>query len=99
VLKEPGGQIAAEFAGALLALVEGDQLVLIVGVEHEVESSGRVGEKALSEFLAAGVESGLSIVHDGYSGWSGQRNPTARPSYPENPSAGTRLHPEGGVSQ
>jgi hypothetical protein len=42
LLEEPGGQIPPEFAGALLPLVEGDELVLVFGAEHEIEGSGRV---------------------------------------------------------
>jgi len=89
----PGGQIAAEFAGPLLTLIEGDELVLIVRIEPQVKSGGSVAEKALAEFLAAAIGGGLCIMHDGYSWWSGQRNAAAQLSYPENRDAGTRLHP------
>ena len=67
LLEEPNGQIAAEFAGALFALIEGDQLILIASIEQEVESGGGVRKKALAEFLAGGVGRRLRIVHDGYS--------------------------------
>jgi hypothetical protein len=66
-LQEPGGQVAAEFAGALLALVEGDELVLILGIEPQVGGGGGRREEALTEFLQAGVGGGLSIARDGYS--------------------------------
>jgi hypothetical protein len=34
---EPGGELAGQRAGAALALVEGDEPVLLVGVEHQLE--------------------------------------------------------------
>ena len=52
-LEEPSGQVTAEFTDTFFAPVEGDELVLILGVEQQVESGGGVGEKALAEFLAA----------------------------------------------
>jgi hypothetical protein len=67
LLEEPGGQVAAEVAGPLLALVEGDELVLGAGVEQQVEGSGGVGEPAPAEFLPLGVGGRWSIVQDGYS--------------------------------
>jgi hypothetical protein len=66
-LQEPGSQIAAEFAGPLLTLIEGDELILIPRIEHQIKSRGSMGEKTLAEFLAAVIGSGLAIVHDGYS--------------------------------
>jgi hypothetical protein len=56
-------------AGPFLALVEGEELVLVLGINHQVKSGG-VGEEALAEFLVAGSRRGGSIVHDGYSGAS-----------------------------
>ena len=70
LLEEPGGEIAAEFPGPFFALVEGDELVLVVGAEHQVESGGGVAEPALAEFFTSRIGTGLSIVHDGYSRWS-----------------------------
>jgi hypothetical protein len=69
-LQEPGGQVTAEFAGPLLTLIEGDQLVLIRSIEHQIEGGRSVRQKTLAEFLAARPGSGLCIVHDGYSWWS-----------------------------
>src|SRR5205807_8425750 len=36
LLQEPGGEILSELAGSFFALVEGDELVLDLGVEHQV---------------------------------------------------------------
>jgi hypothetical protein len=71
-LQEPEGQVAAEFTGPLLALVEGNQLVLILGVKHEVERGGSMGEEALAQFLVTGLRRGLGVVHAGFSGCSGR---------------------------
>jgi hypothetical protein len=95
-LQEPGGQVTAELAGTLLALVEGDELVLILGIKHQVESGGGVGEEALAKFLAVGIGGGLRIVHDGYSWCLSRCNAAAPLSYPRDPRAGTRLHPQHG---
>jgi hypothetical protein len=92
--QEPSGQVTPQFAGPLLALVERDELVLVLGIEHQVESGGGVREETLAEFLVAGNRrGGWSIVHDGYSWCSSQENAAARLSYPGNQRAGTRLHP------
>ena len=73
LLEEPGGQIASQFAGAFLALVEGDELVLVLGAEHEVEGGAAVAEETLTEFLTVGSHIGGCIVHDRYSRGTYQR--------------------------
>ena len=52
LLEEPSGQVAAEFADALLALLEGDELFLVVGVEHQIEGGRGVGEPAPAKGFA-----------------------------------------------
>ncbi len=37
LLEEPGGQVPPEFAGTLLPLVEGEELILEFGADHEIE--------------------------------------------------------------
>ncbi len=64
-LEEPGGQVPPEFAGPLLPLVESDELVLVFGTEHEIESGGSVTEPALAECLPLGIGVGLSSIHGG----------------------------------
>lgn len=48
LLEEPADEVFAHFVGPLLALVEGDELVLIGGVEKEVVSGRSVDEELLS---------------------------------------------------
>jgi hypothetical protein len=44
--QDPGGQVAAELVGPVLALLEGLKLVLVGGIEHQVEGGGGVAEPA-----------------------------------------------------
>jgi hypothetical protein len=69
LLGEPGGQVAAKVEGPLLALVEGAELVLVLRVEHQVESGGRVAEPAAAEFFALVGRPWLLIIH-GDASWS-----------------------------
>jgi hypothetical protein len=80
LLEDPDGQVAAEFAGTLLALVEGDELVLRGGVEHQVEGGGGMGQPTSTQLGTAGVGTRSSLVHDGYS----KRRPrgSQTPGYP-----------------
>jgi hypothetical protein len=75
LLEEPGGQILPQFAGALLTLVEGDELVLVFGSEHEVEGGGSMAEPALAEFVPLDIGGGLRIVHGSVSRWPRQGTP------------------------
>jgi hypothetical protein len=52
LLDEPGGEVAAEVEGPQLALIEGHQVGLVVGVEHQVKGGGGVAEPAAAEFVA-----------------------------------------------
>jgi hypothetical protein len=55
LLEEPGGELAGQRAGAALALVEGDESVLLVGVEHQLEGGLGLLEPQALEALAPGV--------------------------------------------
>ena len=66
LLEQPGRQVTPEFPGAFLPLIEGDELVLVVGAEQQIEGGAAVAEEALAEFLTAGSGIGLRIVQDGY---------------------------------
>ncbi len=52
LLDQPGGQVASQLAGAGLALIEGDQIGLVIGVEHQVKGGGGLGEPAAAQVLA-----------------------------------------------
>jgi hypothetical protein len=93
LLQQPGDQVPAQVDGPFLALVEGDELVLVFGVEHQVEGGAAVAEETLAEFLTAGSGIGGRIIHDGYSSGTPQRTATTGLSYPKGTRAGTRLHP------
>jgi hypothetical protein len=43
-LQEPGAKVTQQLDDAGLALVEGDEVSLVVGVEHQVEGGRRVGQ-------------------------------------------------------
>jgi hypothetical protein len=51
LLEEPSRQVLTQFAGALLTLVEADELILVFRSEHEVEGCGGMVEPALAEIL------------------------------------------------
>jgi hypothetical protein len=54
VLLEQGEeQLLAQFQSPLLALVEGDELLGLVGGEHQVESGSRLVEELLAELFTA----------------------------------------------
>ena len=93
LLEEPGGQITSQLAGAFLALVEGDELVLVFGAEHEVEGGGGMAEPALTEFVTSGLGARLSIVHSSDSRWSQAMDSKCLQFYPGALGAGTRLLP------
>jgi len=93
LLEEPGDQIPAQVDGPFLALIEGDELVLVFGVEHQVEGSAAVAEETLAEFFTAGSGIGGCLVHDGYSRETRQRTAAMGLSYAKGTGAGTRLHP------
>jgi hypothetical protein len=53
--------------GTFFTLVEGNELVLGLGVKHEIESRSGLFDPAAPQFLALDVGSALSFVHDDYS--------------------------------
>jgi hypothetical protein len=55
LLDEPGGELARQRAGALLPLVEGDESVLLIGVEHQLEGGLGLLEPLPLEALAPGI--------------------------------------------
>jgi hypothetical protein len=67
LLEQPVDEVGAEFLGALLTLIEGDELVLVNGVEHEVVGGSGKGEETLAAGVGVTVGLGWSIVHDGNS--------------------------------
>ena len=51
LLQQPGAQVAAQLQGTPLPLVEGDEVGLVVGVEHQVEGGSGVGQPAAPQLL------------------------------------------------
>jgi hypothetical protein len=51
LLEEPGREVTAEFDGPLLPLVEGHELILALGIEHQIEGSCGVSEPSLAQGL------------------------------------------------
>lgn len=64
LLEQPGGQIAAQFTGPFFALVEGNQLVLVRGGEHEVVGGRGVAEKPAAPVLGIGFRGRRCVLHD-----------------------------------
>jgi hypothetical protein len=54
LLEEPGGELAGQRAGAALPLVEGDESVLLIGVEPQLEGGLGLLEPLSLEALAPG---------------------------------------------
>jgi hypothetical protein len=54
-LDEPGGELAGQRAGAPVALVESDESVLLIGVEHQLEGGLGLLEPLSLEALAPGI--------------------------------------------
>jgi hypothetical protein len=63
LLEQPGREVAAEFDGPLLPLVKGDELILVSGVEHQVEGGCGVGQPALAKGRAGALGLGSRVVH------------------------------------
>ena len=82
LLEEPGGQVLPKLAGTSLTLIEADELVLVLGAEHEVEGGGGMVEPALPEFVTLGLGGGLRIAHGGTSRWSRQGTPDGNDPIP-----------------
>jgi hypothetical protein len=93
LLEEPGREVTAEFDSPLLPLIEGHELTLTSGIEHQIEGGRGVSEPALAESLLGIVGWGGGAVHGCVSGYSGRPGTDSKLSYPGGPSARTRLHP------
>jgi hypothetical protein len=52
LLQQPDGQLTGESANLLLTLVEGDELILLVRVEHEIKDRLGLLEPLLAQTLA-----------------------------------------------
>jgi hypothetical protein len=63
LLEQPGREVTAEFDGPLLPLVEGHELILVPGIEHQVEGGSGVGEPALSKGRVGVLGLGSRVVH------------------------------------
>lgn len=93
LLEEPGREVTTEFDGPLLPLVEGHELILASGIEHQIEGGRGVSKPAPAESLLGIIRWGGGVVHGCLSKHSGQPGVDSQPSYPGGPSARTRLHP------
>jgi hypothetical protein len=51
LLEQPDREVPAECDGALLPLVEGHELILILGIDRQVEGGCGMGEPALAKDL------------------------------------------------
>jgi hypothetical protein len=54
LFEEPGNHFLGQGTGPFLALIEGNQLVLLVGIKHEFENGFGLLEPLLTETVAAG---------------------------------------------
>jgi hypothetical protein len=54
LFEQPSGQFVGHGAGTAFALVEGDQLLLLVGIEHEFESGFGLVQPLTAELVAGG---------------------------------------------
>jgi hypothetical protein len=68
LLEQPDREVTAQFDGPLFPLVEGHELILVLGIEHQVEGSGGVGQPALAQGLVGLVGLRSRVVHGGPSG-------------------------------
>jgi hypothetical protein len=55
LLDQPGGELAGQRAGAPFPLIEGDELILLIGIEHQLEDGLGLLEPLTPQALARGV--------------------------------------------
>jgi len=63
LLEQPGGEVAAQLDGPLLPLVEGDELILVSGIEHQVEGGSGVGQPAPAQDRAGVLGLRSRVIH------------------------------------
>jgi hypothetical protein len=63
LLEQPGGEITAELDGPLLSLIKGDELILVLRIEHQVEGGCGLGQPALAKGRARIHGLGLRVAH------------------------------------
>jgi hypothetical protein len=63
LLEQPGGEVPAELDGPLLPLVKGDELILVLRIEHQVEGGCGVGQPALAKSCAWVLGLGSRVAH------------------------------------
>src|SRR5262249_49654721 len=95
LLEEPDREVTAEFDGPLFPLVQGHELILASGIEHQIEGGCGVSEPAMAKGLLGIIGWGGEVVHGCLSRYSGQPGSSTNLSYPGGPTARTRLHPAG----
>jgi hypothetical protein len=65
LLEEPDREITTEFDGPLLPLIEGEELILVLRIKHQVKGGRGVGEPALAKGCVIVLGLGLRVVHGG----------------------------------
>jgi hypothetical protein len=65
LLEEPDREVTAQFDGPLFPLVEGHELILVLGIEHQVEGRCGVGEPALAQGLVGVIGWRWRVFHGG----------------------------------
>jgi hypothetical protein len=95
LLEQPGREVTAEFDGPLLPLVEGDELILVSGIEQQVEGGCGVGQPALTQGRAEVLGLGSRVIHGRPPDERAHRGADTGVSYLDDPGAETRMHPDG----
>lgn len=67
LLEQPGLEVIDRLGGAVLALVEGDEVGLMVRMEQQVKGGCGVGQPLAAEFADALVAALAGFVHGGSS--------------------------------
>jgi hypothetical protein len=94
LLEQPDREVTAQFDGPLFPLVEGHELILVPGIEHQVEGSGGVDQPALAKGLVGLVGLRSRVVHRGSLRVVESTGLRLQPIIPPGPTAETRMHPQ-----